>query len=449
MAAAANTDDFSASDLAQLRKLARGLAGDDADDLVHDAWLSARADHRSPGWWRTVLRRRRAMHARSTHRRKAREAAADGPGDPQLDPGALAERAQLLEALDDALSKLDPMERALILRRYVEDRTAAELSAEFDVPPSTVRTKLSRSLARMRKHLDRTYGGRSAWMAGLAPWSSPLAVMSTTTKVLTSLALGSLVVAAIAWTQRDTPRPAAESDPAPAAASKAPANSAQTVRDDASPSASTKAARQAWQQRREAIRTAQRGKAEPADPASVLADENPEDIVEKIRGEMARATQLNPIFADVAEQGVPLFVDCLQFLPETASGKLHLRAQLIGEPAVGGLVETVEVVDDSLEQPDFEECLRESTYAIELGDLQTTLDDALNITLDMDDRSLSFGTTMNADDLAALHAQSPELLQELVTDPDARASFAALANDPGLAEQHPELATAIRSALEL
>lgn len=451
-------DGFSAADLERLRGLARGLAcGAEAEDLVHDAWLASHGakhdDH--PAWWRTVLRRRRAMRARTAGRRTAREARADPPTADALDPGLLAERTELFEALQTALAELDASDRDLVVRRYVEDMTASELSSAFDLPASTVRTKLSRSLARMREHLDRTYGGRAAWMTAAVAWkpspvlsSQALLVSSTTTKAITAAALGSVVLAAVAWTSTrgasdDAPEIAAAKPAAPT--SPRPASAPAPEMDDEPPQKRS-GKHEAWLELRDDIRRA-RGGAAPPSEKSVIADEDPEALAAEILDDMKQTKALGPVFAELTETGIPLFVECLELLPESATGKLHLRASLIGEPEIGGIVESVEVLDDSLDQPEFAECLRESTYAIRLEHVDASLSRPLDITLDMEERSLDLGTNLDLEAFAKLHSESPELWAELLADPDSLENFAALADQPAIAEHYPELVASITEAL--
>ena len=369
-----HTDAFSAADLQRLRGLARGLAcAEEADDLVQDAWLagdSAKHDDH-PAWWRTVLRRRRLMRARAAGRRSAREARADPPNADALDPAHLVERRQLSEALRTALAELDPADRDLVVRRYVDGVSASELSSAFDLPASTIRTRLSRSLARMRKLLDRNYGGRTAWMAAAFAWkpqpvlsSQALLMSSTTSKVLAAAALGSVVLAAVAWTTAETSSEGPVASVAPVAPAARPAPQAH-AEPSGEVATGRDAKRRSWTQLRDEIRSARRSDG-PPEQKSVIDDEDPEALAAEILDELHNAKALGPVFAELAETGVPLFVECLELLPETATGTLKLRASLIGEPEIGGIVESVEVLDDSLAQPEFEECLRESTYSIRL-----------------------------------------------------------------------------------
>lgn len=444
---------FSAADLERLRGLARGLVPEqDVDDLTQDAWLVARnATHDDqPAWWRTVLRRRRAMNHRANTRRRAREER-DAPSQAATpDPDAVLERTRLCEALENALGRLDPRDRELVVRRYCEGSSASELSSALDLPASTVRTRLSRSLKRLRSHLDRTYGERSAWLSAvlvLSP-SNPTNLaprgalaMSTSAKFILAATAGSLALAATAWSQTQAP------DPAPVVSLTG------STREGAEPVAAGKRkrskARKRWERTRKKIaKRRARSAKKPAPTPSVLGDESTEDVLADFREKFAEAKALGPVITQVVEQGVPLFVECLETLPESATGSLHLRANVIGEPEDGGIVETVDIVDDTLDQPDFEECLRESTYAIRIEELESSVSKALDIRLDMETRSLNVSAPLELDELAAIPERDPEVWAEMLHAPEALRSLSELAEQPGVEEQYPALVAAIRSAAE-
>ncbi len=452
------TDAFSRPELDRLRSLARRLVPEhDADDLAHDAWIASRdTEHDdNPSWWRTVLRRRRAMGARAEGRRRVRETRV-GPSPPDaLDPAAALERRRLVEALSEALAHLSTSEQELVVRRYCEGITAQELSAELGLPASTVRTRLSRSLARLRTHLDRAHGDRTAWTAAALAWTpsapgpTPLLppgtlAMTTTTKTVTAIGLGGLIAAATTWACIDDAPSTVSPDERPGTI--AAANAGRTSRSLSPGSEDAANARRRWDEVRTKLLT-RRKRAKPGGPAGVISDDALEAALTDVDQQLAQLQALGPVVSGFLETAVPLFVECLQLLPETATGKLHLTATVIGEPEVGTIVESVEVVDDSLDQPEFEECLRESAYATALDDVPTSLTKVLNIELDMEDRSLNVGTQMDLDWFAALPKADPALWAEMAADPEAQAMFPKLLEQPEIAAQYPELVAAIEAAL--
>ncbi|MGH1345869.1 MAG: RNA polymerase sigma factor [Nannocystales bacterium] len=447
-----STDRFSATDLAQLRSLARSLVSvQEADDLAHEGWIASHgASHDGhPAWWRTVLRRRRDMTVRSDLRRQSREARTEAGHTEATPPDAALQRNELCEALQRALAHLDPQDRDLVLRRYCEGHTAGELSTEFGLPSSTVRTRLSRSLQRMRDHLDRT-GGRAAWMSAAVAWSpesltSPgvLAVStSTTTKAIAATAFGSLLVACIAMTQDDTEAP--DESELPAATATA---TAATKLDATSDDGSAKGRRKRWESLRGAIASRRAKRDKPDSEPSVLGDRTHEDVLAEMEDELQRFEALGPLMASVLEQGVPLFVECLEALPKGATGKLHLRADVIGEPELGAIVESVEVVDDSLDEPAVEECLRESAYSIALESVDEPVSKSLNITVDMADRSLSVNTNLDLEHFVDMPTRDPELWAEMMKNPKALENLSKLLEVPKIVEEHPEFAASLEAAL--
>ncbi|MEW2418563.1 SigE family RNA polymerase sigma factor [Streptomyces sp. NPDC046866] len=79
-------------------------------------------------------------------------AAAAGPGDPAL-------RLTLLEAL----GRLAPKDRAVLVLRYWEDRSVEETADAMNTSSAAVRTRTSRALGRLRERL----GGSVTEFAGL------------------------------------------------------------------------------------------------------------------------------------------------------------------------------------------------------------------------------------------------------------------------------------------
>ncbi|MGA5420508.1 SigE family RNA polymerase sigma factor [Streptomyces lavendulocolor] len=56
-------------------------------------------------------------------------------------------------ALLDALARLAPKDRAVVVLRYWEDRSVEETAAAMNVSAAAVRTRSTRALARLREHL--------------------------------------------------------------------------------------------------------------------------------------------------------------------------------------------------------------------------------------------------------------------------------------------------------
>ncbi|HEY6278879.1 MAG TPA: SigE family RNA polymerase sigma factor [Streptosporangiaceae bacterium] len=162
----AEFDEFMASRWPQLVRLAFGLTGDRwlAEDLAQTALASAYA-----AWWRVrraddpdAYVRKILINASSRRFRRHRvtELPLEPPGprhpaeaaqvmaDPvAADPAAgIGERSDLLAAL----AELPPRQRAAIVLRYWEDLTDSQAAAILGCSPATVRSQVSRALAKLR-----------------------------------------------------------------------------------------------------------------------------------------------------------------------------------------------------------------------------------------------------------------------------------------------------------
>jgi RNA polymerase sigma-70 factor (sigma-E family) len=150
-------EDFSAFATSRwpgLVRLAFGLTGDRwlAEDIAQTTLARAYVA------WRRVSRADdpdaylRRILVNASHRRFRRRRVTEQPGDPPetaIDGPAelVGERAALLEAL----RLLPPRQRAVIVLRYWADLTDAQIAATLGCSPGTVRSQLSRALAKLRE----------------------------------------------------------------------------------------------------------------------------------------------------------------------------------------------------------------------------------------------------------------------------------------------------------
>lgn len=137
----------------------------DAEDAAQDAFVKAyyalerfRTEGSFRPWIIRIVSNEAKNRIRSARRREslALRAAWDRPsGDAAPSPEAAAvdreTRAELLQALGD----LKEGDRLIIAYRYLLQLSEAETAAALDIRPGTVKSRLSRALARLRDRLPR------------------------------------------------------------------------------------------------------------------------------------------------------------------------------------------------------------------------------------------------------------------------------------------------------
>jgi RNA polymerase sigma-70 factor (ECF subfamily) len=158
-----------------LRALAEALLGRDdaADDVLQDAWLATRGSapidpRRERGWLAGVVRNLSLHRLRERSRRAARESARQGAREVPTPHQVLEEEAARRRILEAVLALEEPW-RAVLLLRFWEGRTLAEVAAQTGAPLETVRARQKRALELLRQRLDREFGSRASWGAVLAP----------------------------------------------------------------------------------------------------------------------------------------------------------------------------------------------------------------------------------------------------------------------------------------
>ena len=184
-----------------LRDLARHLVGQSSqgEESVQDTWLAALRSppHRGTPirpWLARVLRNAIGQARRKAgHRRSREELAARDETVPSTDE--LAERIETQRMLAALVLDLPEPYRSVIMLRFYEGLTAAEIAKRQHVPAGTVRWRISEGLARLRLALGRRFdGGRSAWSMALVPitgaeWgraSAPAGALTVISGVLTT-----------------------------------------------------------------------------------------------------------------------------------------------------------------------------------------------------------------------------------------------------------------------
>jgi RNA polymerase sigma-70 factor (sigma-E family) len=144
--------DFYVYEAPRLRRVALMLTGDGerAADLAHDAliktyvaWSRIRGDDPAP-YARRVL----VNLCRNAHRRRLVEMRKTPPA-----PSDVVDRSDdVANAMQvaAALSVLSPIRRAVVLLRFYEDMTEADIARLLDRPLNTVKSDLRRALDKLR-----------------------------------------------------------------------------------------------------------------------------------------------------------------------------------------------------------------------------------------------------------------------------------------------------------
>lgn len=141
-------------------------AGGDAEDVVQEAFVKAygalgsfRAGAPFRPWLlRIVANETRNLH-RASGRRTARERRSWALAEPLLlvradDPATAALTHERQEELVRGLARLSPAHRQVVTCRYLLDLDEAETAAVLGWPRGTVKSRLSRALARLREEVD-------------------------------------------------------------------------------------------------------------------------------------------------------------------------------------------------------------------------------------------------------------------------------------------------------
>ena len=135
-------DASDAEDLTQ-ETLAKALASIDQFDTRRplEPWLNRIASNTARDW----LRRQRKFEFVGLE------------ADPVDDADAIADQIaarSLPDDLSEALSRLDPLSRLVVVLRHLLDLNATEIASLLETEPATVRTRLRRGLLRLREELE-------------------------------------------------------------------------------------------------------------------------------------------------------------------------------------------------------------------------------------------------------------------------------------------------------
>lgn len=85
------------------------------------------------------------------------------PPDPTPLPEEMLEREETLAQVREAISRLPPRYRAVVLLRYYEELPYEAIAETLNLPLGTVKTHLHRARAILRRELERTWGEERPW----------------------------------------------------------------------------------------------------------------------------------------------------------------------------------------------------------------------------------------------------------------------------------------------
>lgn len=324
------------ADLQWLRRFARVLArdADEADDLVQEALVAAwkRDPDRSGSlrpWLATVVRNLFRMRLRADARRQRREQTTDAPTSAP-EPDRELERLAVLKILLSEIEALPADDQRILVRRFFEGEQAVDIGRALGTPPATIRSRLNRSLKRLRARLDERCDGRKAWCAAVLvdPAMSTIPASATTKGGSMSVFAKSLIMVSAAgvagWLalggDRGESPQVVEKPAAPAAAASPP----QANPDDPR--------RAVWEERKREIRKQLPPLPKPAPTRSFTGHD---------------ALQAS-------------FQDCMQDLGVTANGALTIDVTEIGAPDIGTIYESVDIVETTFPDKEVLTCLTES-----------------------------------------------------------------------------------------
>ncbi len=154
------------------RSLVSGLA--DAEDVAQDVLVAAIGRQAAKALalrpWLATVARYVASNQRRGDRRRTRREAAVAKDDATESTAEVVARAEIQARVAQAVVALDPLQRDAILLRYWEGLPPRECAERLGVPVETVRTRIKRGLAKLRRELDAMHGGdRQVWMLALVP----------------------------------------------------------------------------------------------------------------------------------------------------------------------------------------------------------------------------------------------------------------------------------------
>ncbi|SNY29973.1 RNA polymerase sigma-70 factor, ECF subfamily [Paractinoplanes atraurantiacus] len=139
-------------------------AGDDADDVVQEAFVKAYRQlsrYRGESGFRPWLLAIVANETRNLHRSRRRRdglalraAVSEGPRADVPDPAESVMAHERRERLVEHLKKLSDRDREVLVCRFLLDLSELETAVALGVPKGTVKSRTNRALARLREGME-------------------------------------------------------------------------------------------------------------------------------------------------------------------------------------------------------------------------------------------------------------------------------------------------------
>jgi RNA polymerase sigma factor (sigma-70 family) len=378
----------------------RSLSEDIAQETFLAAWRSL-GEIREPSKFRAWLLSTARNLSRKALRHLGRETPCDLANEKDAAPNPLeaAIDRESEQMVWDALKRVPEQYRAPLILFYREGRSVPQVAEAMGLSESAVHQRLSRGRSYLKESVtdlvERTLAGTkpskamaasvaavitagSVGVAKAAPLTTAATVGGASMKIIKGLVAASLLaggIAAVSVASRKEPqtnhpkhettrlgpnRPrAARMAPSLARSPKrlTPARRVQLLR------AIQKQIEQAKASRRSA------GVASASPPSTLARASSPSRTGPTGEG---MGTLDKDYLRERIKEIVPLVRECYELAlaqDPSVSGKLSVHFSIIGDPELGGLVESSEIVDDDEPAPKNEglvECVRETMYALEV-----------------------------------------------------------------------------------
>lgn len=165
-----------------MQTLARSLVqgSGEADDLVQETWASylskpPRSDRSLKPWLKTVL----VNHWRQSGRKaklRQHQPGAERLASPGVEPADMLAKAQAHRAVVEEVLAMPDRDRDLLLLRYFDGRSSAQIARQQGRRADAIRQQLKRALEKLRGRLEARYGGKENWLAAVLPLALPKGV---------------------------------------------------------------------------------------------------------------------------------------------------------------------------------------------------------------------------------------------------------------------------------